>query len=792
MHMGHCRGAVVGDALARLLESAGHAVTREYYVNDAGGQVDTLARSAHLRYREALGQEIGEIPEGLYPGDYLKPVGDALAAEFGDRYADAPESEWLDAFRAPHGRGDARADQGTISPCSASITISSRPSARCRNRARSIARWRCSTRRGWSTRARLPPPKGKTAEDWEPTELLLFRSTQFGDDQDRPIKKSDGSWTYFAADTAYHLQKLEEVGRADQRLGRRPYRHGQAHPGGGRGAGRPAGARRQAGPDGAAAARRRAGQDVEALGQLRHPRRSGRGGRQGRRPLHHADPQERRADGFRLRQGGRGVEGQSGLLRPICPCPDPLAARARRRRRGSTCRRPADLSLLDEEELALVKLRRPIPAHRRGRRRWRTSRTASPSISTISPPRSTRCGTAAMTTRSGVSSSTESRIYSRAAGIGDWDRADCPQRPRHHGGGGGRGDAVDEPSDMLTPTMTRALRRAGCPGWRRSRRTSRAAISRAAQADRAGRLIGLAAIGVIVGGILLARPPRFAASGPPRADQGAAGTVQGQAAQSRRDRHRRRERDRRSRPARARTRSQLDLNAVPETPVAKPAKPRSAPQAGPPKRSRKPRRRAEAGTRRRRAGGPGSVDPARRLRQPGAGRARLERAVGALPAPSAALSKHDRPRSRAASGSAPAPASPADARQVVRRRSRPPARTASSRNEDAVRAIYGLAGLELTRRRARLLPRRRSRRLHPVPPQLREPGAAARADRRSARPRRARRRADPDRPGRRPGGADAAAGLAGLPRRRALRAALSTPRRRRRSRRRAPMRARWR
>src|SRR4051794_15109408 len=99
MHMGHCRGAVVGDALASLLEYAGYAVVREYYVNDAGAQVDVLARSAFLRYLEALGRQVGEIPEGLYPGDYLKPVGAALAAEFGDRYADAPESEWLDTFR---------------------------------------------------------------------------------------------------------------------------------------------------------------------------------------------------------------------------------------------------------------------------------------------------------------------------------------------------------------------------------------------------------------------------------------------------------------------------------------------------------------------------------------------------------------------------------------------------------------------------------------------------------------------------------------------------------------------
>ena len=123
MHMGHCRGAVVGDALASLLEAAGFRVTKEYYVNDAGSQVDTLARSAHLRYREALGEDIGDIPDGLYPGDYLVPVGRALAAEYGDRFVGEPESEWLTIVQAADRRGDDRTDQGTTSPCSASITI---------------------------------------------------------------------------------------------------------------------------------------------------------------------------------------------------------------------------------------------------------------------------------------------------------------------------------------------------------------------------------------------------------------------------------------------------------------------------------------------------------------------------------------------------------------------------------------------------------------------------------------------------------------------------------------------
>jgi arginyl-tRNA synthetase len=208
MHMGHCRGAVVGDALASLLEFAGYAVIREYYVNDAGAQVDVLARSAHLRYLEALGRQIGEIPEGLYPGDYLKPVGAALAAEFGERYAAAPESEWLETFR----RRTVAAMLDLIRSDLAGLGVhhdlfaSEREVQESGAVDRSLA---LLDEKGLVYKGTLPPPKGKTVEDWEPTELLLFRSTAFGDDQDRPIKKSDGSWTYFAADTAYHMRKLE-------------------------------------------------------------------------------------------------------------------------------------------------------------------------------------------------------------------------------------------------------------------------------------------------------------------------------------------------------------------------------------------------------------------------------------------------------------------------------------------------------------------------------------------------------------------------------------------------------
>jgi len=210
MHMGHCRGAVVGDALAALLEYSGHQVIREYYVNDAGGQVDTLARSAHLRYREALGEDVGEIPEGLYPGDYLKPVGETLAAEFGPRFRDAPEAEWLVLFRG-------RAVAAMIELIKADLALlgihhdlfSSEAELQATGKPEQAEAW--LRERDLVYDGVLEAPKGETPEDWEPVELPLFRSTRFGDDQDRPIRKSDGSWTYFGADMAYHFQKAQGV-----------------------------------------------------------------------------------------------------------------------------------------------------------------------------------------------------------------------------------------------------------------------------------------------------------------------------------------------------------------------------------------------------------------------------------------------------------------------------------------------------------------------------------------------------------------------------------------------------
>ncbi|PLK25495.1 arginine--tRNA ligase [Novosphingobium sp. TH158] len=210
MHMGHCRGAVVGDALASLLEWSGHKVIREYYVNDAGAQVDVLARSVHLRYREALGEAVGEIPEGLYPGDYLVPVGQELAREFGNKYAGAPDSEWLVLFRT-------RAVAAMLAMIKDDLALlgihhdlfSSEAELQAAGKPADAEKWLRAHDLVYD--GQLEAPKGKTPEDWEPVELPLFRSTKFGDDQDRPIKKSSGEWTYFGADLAYHFQKAQSA-----------------------------------------------------------------------------------------------------------------------------------------------------------------------------------------------------------------------------------------------------------------------------------------------------------------------------------------------------------------------------------------------------------------------------------------------------------------------------------------------------------------------------------------------------------------------------------------------------
>ena len=209
MHMGHCRGAVVGDALASLLEYAGYAVTREYYVNDAGAQVQTLARSVHLRYREALGETI-DIPEGFYPGDYLIPIGHRLAEEFGSAYIGAPEAQWLDLFRE-------RAVAAMMDMIRADLALlgihHDRFSSEAGVQKAGLVDAALSRLEGEGLvyNGTLEPPKGELPDDWEPTEMTLFRATAFGDDSDRPVRKSDGGLTYFGTDLAYHAQKAGDA-----------------------------------------------------------------------------------------------------------------------------------------------------------------------------------------------------------------------------------------------------------------------------------------------------------------------------------------------------------------------------------------------------------------------------------------------------------------------------------------------------------------------------------------------------------------------------------------------------
>jgi arginyl-tRNA synthetase len=209
MHVGHCRGAVFGDALANLLVFAGYDVTREYYINDAGGQVNVLARSAYLRYREALGEDIGAIPEGLYPGDYLKPVGEALAEQHGHSLVSMPEEQWLpivrafaiermmamikDDLAALNIRHDVFFSEASLQSGGADLIKAAIEELR---------------QKGLIYEGKLEKPKGHDDDEWEDRVQTLFKSTAFGDDEDRALQKSDGSYTYFAGDVAYHYDKL--------------------------------------------------------------------------------------------------------------------------------------------------------------------------------------------------------------------------------------------------------------------------------------------------------------------------------------------------------------------------------------------------------------------------------------------------------------------------------------------------------------------------------------------------------------------------------------------------------
>ncbi|MGO7833244.1 arginine--tRNA ligase [Rhizobium johnstonii] len=210
MHVGHCRGAVVGDALANLLAFAGYGVEKEYYINDAGSQIDVLARSVFLRYREALGEKIGEIPSGLYPGDYLVPVGQSLAADYGVRLHNMPEDQWMpivkdrtiDAMMVMI-REDLAALNVHHDVFFSERTLHANGAAAIRTAINDL------TFKGYVYKGTLPPPKGQLPEDWEDREQTLFRSTEVGDDIDRPLIKSDGSYTYFAADVAYFKNKFD-------------------------------------------------------------------------------------------------------------------------------------------------------------------------------------------------------------------------------------------------------------------------------------------------------------------------------------------------------------------------------------------------------------------------------------------------------------------------------------------------------------------------------------------------------------------------------------------------------
>ena len=274
MHVGHARGAVFGDALASLLQFSGREAVREYYINDAGAQVDVLARSAFLRYREALGEDIGPIPDGLYPGAYLKAVGEAMAREFGPSLREKTESEWLSLARerATDAMLALIRDDLAALHIAHEVFASERELTGADGGADRVREAIEALRvKGFVYEGRLPPPKGAPSEDWEDREQTLFRSTEFGDDVDRPLIKSDGGYTYFASDIAYHKTKIDrgfltlvDVWGADHGGYVKRMQAAVAALSDNR-----ARTRRSAVPAGASDARRRAGQNVKAFRGLR-------------------------------------------------------------------------------------------------------------------------------------------------------------------------------------------------------------------------------------------------------------------------------------------------------------------------------------------------------------------------------------------------------------------------------------------------------------------------------------------------------------------------------------------
>ena len=322
-----------GMHLASLLAYSGHDVTREYYINDGGAQVDVLARSAYERYREANGLS-PEIADGLYPGDYLIPIGEALKEKYGDSLIDKPESEWLEELRELS--TDAMMDliRADLKALGVEMDVFFSEKS-LYGTGRIEAALQSLTDKGLIYEGVLEPPKGKKPEDWEPREQTLFKSTEHGDDVDRPVKKSDGSWTYFAPDIAYHYDKVTRgFDASDRRVWGGPWRLCQTDEGGRVGPVRWQGAAGyQADAAGEAVEKRRAVQDVEAGRELCHPARCGRSGWPRRDPFRDADPQERCAAGFRFRQGAGTKPREPRVLRAIRPCPGHERAAPRRRGR---------------------------------------------------------------------------------------------------------------------------------------------------------------------------------------------------------------------------------------------------------------------------------------------------------------------------------------------------------------------------------------------------------------------------------------------------------------------------